>query len=197
MRNDPKTGELVALDPSIRSAGIALYRAGVLTAAATIKVDADDSDIAARCLRMSVECARWIGEQRCLPHTLVVEWPQWYDTRGGGRKKKETNPNDLAGLAAVNGAVAGICALWTMTSQRPIEVVSFTPHAWAGTQPKTKTVTGAKFSPRARNVMSRLTDAELAVWHAAGSSHDAIDAIGIGLKALGRYERQRLLPGAT
>lgn len=189
MRNDPHTGEVIALDPSINSAGAALFRGGVLAASATIKLKADDDEpLVARCLRMAEDISEWVARCRAKPRVLVVEWPgpSW---RGDVR--------DLYGLCGVNGAVAGILALAMAGAHHALEVVSFEPGEWSMGVPKEKTVRGAKKSPRALRIERALArhPGELEVW-ADVKYNDAIDAIGIGLHLLGRLH-ERVYPGSV
>ena len=113
---------------------------------------------------------------------LVYEWPQIYP----GSKQK-TDPNDLPGLAAVGGGVAGILAS-TVTSVR-----TPTPREWAGQTPKSKTG-DPWLSPRGERIRSRLSPAEFALTPA---QHDVLDAVAIGLWAVGRFEQRRVFPGAV
>lgn len=178
---------LLSLDPSIRACGVALFRADGLVSADTIKAKKGD-DIGARCLRMAQEVVSWVVDLDAVPTTLVVEWPQIYTV-----DKSEGNPNDLIGLAGVCGAVAGILAMGAAQRNDTLTVVSYTPNAWAGQLPKSKLKGSA--SPRTARVLERLNVDERAILDAAGLfekvSHDAFDAIGIGLKFLGRFERRR------
>ena len=73
------------------------------------------------------------------------------------------------------------------------DVACYTPGEWTRGIPK-KTTGSAKTGPRALRILSRLSDAERAV---VPDSHDALDAVGLGLYRLGRFERRRVLPGAT
>lgn len=186
-------GELLALDPSIGSSGVALFRDGYLAASGVIKVKANDDNIAARCLAMSQAVVEWVAGQRARPRIVAVEWPQIY--RG---EKSKGDPNDLPGLAGVAMGVAGILSLVFAARQERIDLLSYQPREWAGQLPKEKRIDGVRMSPRAKRIMSRLTDAELKLeaWTAT-NSHDAIDAIGIGLHALRRLEPVRVFPGAT
>lgn len=185
--SDLKLGEMIALDPSIASSGVALFRGGALSAVDTIKRKVTKDDIAARCLAMAEDIGDWIQRTGSRPRVLVCEWPakSW---RGDAR--------DLHGLPGVNMGVAMLLRVVMLARQEPFTVLSYEPGEWSGGMSKTKTKKGAKFSPRAVRALSRLNDDELEAWHTT-SSHDAIDAIGIGLYALGRLEARRLFPGAV
>lgn len=186
--SDPRIGETLAVDPSIRSAGVALFRGGVLVAADRIRVP-DDGALGERCLRMGHAICAWaVVQQRACPQTLVIEWPQIYTS-----DKSEGDPNDLPGLAGVAMATAG--ALSVAVSGRlpePMGLIQFLPAEWAGQLPKSKT--RKKASPREARIRSRLSAAESALLPA---QHDAVDAVGIGLAALGRFQRLRVFAGAV
>jgi hypothetical protein len=189
MRTDLTLGEFLTVDPSIRSAGVAAFRAGQLHAAGVVKMDTEGSD-AARCLEMASSIVRWAMRQEIKPRVLVLEWPQIYRAA-----KSKGDPNDLPGLAGVGMAVAGILAMGVAQLNLTLEVVSYTPAEWAGQLPKSVRVSGFLASPRTRRIKSRLSEAEIETV-ATISSHDAFDAIGLGLHALGRLEPVRNFHGA-
>jgi hypothetical protein len=187
---DRDAGELVALDPSIGSAGVAVFRGGALVAVRRVTIPTSDACLGARCLRMAQEVAAWTADMGVRPRVFAHEWPQVY--RPG---KGSGDPNDLPPMAGVSGALAGIYALGMAGHDVALEVVSYTPQEWcAGTK---KLLRGdVKASSRAIRIESRLEGDELPVWRGT-RYHDEIDAIGIGLKALGRFEARRVYPGAT
>ncbi len=203
-RLDPHTGDVLALDPSVRSAGVALFRGGVLLAADTVKLESATGETPlARCLRMATEVCEWVARLPARPRILIAEWPgkSW---RGDAR--------DLHGLAGVSGAVAGVLSremvggvaggvagiLALANAQRGvIEVVSVDVNEWSGSASKALTVRGAKTSPRGLRVARALAahPGEAEVW-ASTKYHDAVDAIGLGLWFLGRYG-ERVYPGTV
>lgn len=167
---------LVALDPSIRSCGVAVFRDEVLVHASAVKRAAGDDCIAGR----SLDMARAVVE-RVLPFVgvnppaVALEWPQIYRAQ-----RALGDPNDLPPIAAVGTAVAAMLGATV--------VHSYTPREWAGQVPKA-TKGDCKASPRALRIRSRLAGPELAVWEALRTSdHDAVDAIGIGCHHLGRRQ---------
>ena len=89
------------------------------------------------------------------------------------------DPNDLVDVALVAGACAGLL---------PAKVAFVKPRRWKGTAPKRVT------NRRTREV---LTSEEVHVYTVAmtavpaGLRHNVLDAIGIGLWALGRKRRTR------
>ena len=95
---------LLAVDPSIRSTGVALFRSGDLISADVIKASdakASTADIGMRTLRMAQEVVAWVGGCDAAPGTLVGEYPQIYTT-----DKSKGDPNDLLALAGVGPILA-------------------------------------------------------------------------------------------
>jgi hypothetical protein len=109
---------------------------------------------------------------------VVIEWPQIYRA-----SKSKGDPNDLPGLAGVGMAIA---------ARLDVEVVSYLPRQWAGGTRKAETGDPLD-SPRGRLVWRCLSPDERG---RVVPSHDAIDAVGLGLHHLGRLQR-RVYPGAT
>lgn len=180
---------LLAVDPSINAPGVALFRDGVLHAAVALKPTVGLVDRAARCSAVAYEILDWylgqVGGGICAGTThasltLAVEWPQVY-TAG----KSKGDPNDLIGLAGVCSAVAAVC--------RAPRVLSYLPGDWCKL-PKVYKHGDAFVSIRGERIMSRLSSAERAL---VPRSHDAVDAVGIGLHALGRLAPRRVYPGAV
>jgi len=166
---------VLAVDPGLNRSGVATFRDGVLIRAGAPSFSGIDkaplpARIAAMGLRIALSAPRGI-------YTLAMEWPQVYAVG-----KSKGDPNDLLPLA-------GICADVAARLNAPV-VVMYSPREWAGNTKKSETVKGAKTSMRAKRIESRLTGPELEVW-AGVKYHDTVDAIGIGLKALGRFERRR------
>lgn len=186
-------GEFVSFDPAIRSAGVALWRGGQLVAASAIKLAADtDAPMGARCLAMAESAARWIVRQEATPRALVFEWPQIYSV-----SKSEGNPNNLTPLAGVGMALAGILAMGVSSRDVVLEVLTYLPHEWARVAGEKSTkVRDFDTSMRTKRLRKRLSVDELTAV-AGCKSHDAFDAIGIGLHALGRLEPLRVLAGAV
>lgn len=173
---------LLSIDPSIRSAGVALFVAGRLVWARRVRSPSKPSeDVASRCLTMARAIADHVRDP---PDELVTEWPKVY--RG---QKSKGDPADLFGLAGVGIGVAALL--------RPARVFSYTAGEWSrGIDKETKG--DCRESPRARRIRSRLEGAEVTVWQTLRpSDHDAIDSIGLGLAHLGRLEPRRVFAGAV
>jgi hypothetical protein len=175
---------LLAIDPSVNSPGVALFENGRLQAADRIlsrnyRLLPDGQ----RWLEIAKSIASWLQLQGCddLINDLVFERPQWY-----AAAKSKGDPNQLAGLAGVAAATCGILATLSVSGFR---IKSPTPAEWIGQLPKA-TKGSAKESPRARRILSRLDENEIKL---VPNQHDAIDAVGLGLWALGRLTPRTVL----
>ncbi len=179
---------IVAIDPGMCSPGVAVFdeHAGRLICAARVKAPDDFINFPAgyRWYMVANLIRDWLNQAVVVPSSiaLVFECPQWYQ-----RGKSKGDPNQLVGIA---GVAANVCGL-----MRPAVVKSPTPSEWIGQLPKTCRACGKNLkkcpackgsawaTPRGQRIRSRLTDAELAL---VPDQNDAIDAVGLGLWALGR-----------
>jgi hypothetical protein len=196
-------GDLLALDPSVNSPGVVLFRHGVLIAAAKVKIDEAFAELgrAARCMRVADEVIVWWAEQEGVGtvRTVIYEWPQIYSE---AENKSKGNPNELLGLVGVGQSLATALTVYNIQhGARPPEVLSPTPAEWTGQVPKTIKIGGKNripkdpwTSPRGMRIKGKLQPGEL---KSVPAQHDAIDSVGLGLWALGRYDRVRVFPGAT
>lgn len=174
--------EVLAVDPGLRYPAAALFRDGRLVCASRVKLPgkwAAIADPAERVRLIAGEVGHWWAGRAANPAVapeLAWERPQVYRA---GRSKGD--PNDLIPLAMLGGHVAGVLGCTV--------VRSYTPHEWAhGT---TKSKTGDPWDSPRGGRLRRLLDAdELA---AVVPSHDAIDALGIGLNHLGRFAAVRII----
>lgn len=190
--NNFAVGDLLALDPSFVKPGVALFRGGKLIAAERVKIDPDYKSMpfAERCGRVASDIIRWGIAHKMRPRTYAYELPQFYSERDG---KTVGDPNDLRGLIAIGAEIAGTLRLAMAGYDISLVVHSPTPAEWAGQIPKA--TTGDPWaSPRGVRVKSRLSPAELL---AVVPSHDAIDAVGIGLFIQGRFSPKHIYPGAV
>lgn len=174
------TGWFATVDPGVRYPAAAVWNRGTLVAASRVKLPGALAKLGRteRCRQIGKLVADWIRSIARGPLLAVgAEWPQVYP-----HGKGKGSPNLLLPLAGVDVAVA--CELG-------VEALDYLPREWIGTIPKCET--GDPWSsPRGRITKSRLRDEELAV---VVASHDAVDAVALGLKYLGRLER--VLPGTT
>lgn len=171
---------LLAVDPSIRSPGAAIFVSNELAAACVLKLEDIGGDIGHRTRYASRRICDW-ARATGLPVTsatvLIYEWPQIY-----AAAKSKGDPNDLPGLAAVG---AGVAAMMPWHSS----ILTPTPREWTGGVPKS-TKGDPWLSARGIRIASRLSEKELSL---VPKSHDAIDAVGLGLFALGRFQRRRVI----
>lgn len=173
----------LAIDPGIRSPGAAVFVDAVLIAATRIKVPAavhkrnlgDRVGIVARLINGWFQTLIPVGELE-----LVYEWPQIYRA-----SRSKGDPNSLLKTLAVGAAASAlVCADRVFTP---------TPHEWA--KNTSKATTGDPWnSPRAKMVARRLSEAELAC---VPNSHDAIDAVALGLWKVDRFDAICVYPGAS
>lgn len=175
---------LLAIDPGLLKPAAAIFSNRILVAAERVSIPKSLAGLSVgqRSLEVSRLILEWYESRgwHGAPDTLVIEWPQVYQ-----RAKSKGDPADLLPLAGVGMCIAGLL--------NPGEVRSPTPGEWIGQLPKS--TTGNPWaSARGQRIGNRLSDVERA---AIVPSHDAIDAAGLGLWALGRLDRIRVFPGAT
>jgi len=135
-----------------------------------------------RCRRIAKLIAetteQWAGGKGRIRHA-VIEWPRTY-----GHGKSKGDSADLFPLAAIGCAVGALL---------DVEITSYLPQEWIGQVRKFEKGDPWE-SPRGQMIARRLSENER---ECVTDSHDAIDAVGIGLKYLGRLEPVRVFPGAT
>lgn len=191
---------LLAIDPGIRGSGAALFGSGArgdviarprvpsgeLFAACYVKSPAKSGNGPAECLAMAGAIVTWAVEVIGHPSAALVidrvvfEWPRIYQD---DHKVKRTDNNDLLPLPGIGCAV---CAFLPHA-----EHVSLHPDEWKKQQGKGTTAGRILGGERARG---RLTAAEQArITRKGAKDHNTLDAIGIGLKHVGRFERHRVI----
>lgn len=163
---------LIAIDPDTKTPGVAAFSDGVLSGAFA---DASAYDFVADYLRRAPFTE---------PVVLVAECPQTYDGRAA-----RGDPNDLIAVAVCVGRFV------QLGKTAGARVLLVTPRAWKGTVRKDITIMRAweelsaterkvcDLTPQARRTLDSgrgLTD---------GASCDAMDAVALGLRALGRTGR--------
>ena len=197
---------LLAIDPSTTTIGVALFAgtdahrqfARVLNAAASIKLSVRaDIDPLQRWLDAARGVENWLYDVLHFDATdriteLVFERPQFYSA-----VKSKGDPNKLVGVLGVAAVIAGRFSLRNATQQ-----FTYLPAEWIGqlskvcptckgkAKKKCKDCRGSAWeTPRGRRIASRLSPEEHA---ACPDQNDAIDAVGIGLKHVGRLEPVRV-----
>lgn len=177
--------DLLAIDPGIRGCGVALFQDGRLA-----HVDAEarlawaayvpntvargDDMVAILSMARAVRDAVARRVSGLVVDVLVVEFPQVY---AGGKAKGD--PRDLLTLAAIDGAI-GV----EIPARR--RVLRYFPREWKGQ-------TDADLM--LERILERLDALEVDQIAPCRASlrHNAIDAVGIGLKALGRLEPRKVI----
>ncbi len=185
---------LISVDPSIRSAGVAWFQDRELTGAIRVCEELSQDNTGIRCLRMAGAIFKFTSLNTA---DLAFEWPQIYRA-----VKSKGDPNDLIGIAGVGSALAGLMAgralLGGLSTPTPAEWIGQLPKTCQLCKGKRKRTCRCKGSswatPRGMRIRSRLTAAELAL---IPDQNDVIDAVGIGLYALGRLDPARVFAGAV
>lgn len=184
-------GVLLAVDPGLNSPGVAVFVGGELRWTAVLKPEPRSLNMGRRCFAVAEEIGlEYLRYFPVSPNCVAAEWPIIVP---GSRQKAP--PNDQIPLAGISVGVAAFVQTRRLTT--------YTPGEWSGglsakaPGSQRKRDRDAAQSPRGQRVLSRLSPPELAVIEHAGPSHDILDAVGIGLYHLGRFERRRVLYGAT
>jgi len=186
-----RAGWFVAVDPGVDKPAAAVFDRGELVSASRVKVpravnQIDDEGERARQVAALIEdWARnvaqgtvWGGAMFVVsPVAVVYELPQIYQ-----RRKSKGNPNQLVPLAMIGSSVA--------TGFRA-RVSSPKPGEWIGGIPKDTKGDPWK-SPRGGIIWGRLRAHER---ERVQATHDAVDATGLGLWALGRLDK--VYPGSS
>lgn len=173
---------LYAVDPGVRCLGGAFFGSGVLKRGWIVRNPKGDGSLSdhmrmVRLYRDSIfsdlapGAAKFDYFQSC---HLAIEVPQVYRA-----SKQIGDQNDLINLAIVAGGVAGLF--------EPELVFRYYPREWK-----------AQVDPEVSNqrVLERLTPEELEALEDVPASlrHNMLDAVGIGLKRLGRFEPRKVFP---
>lgn len=185
---------MLSVDPGTRSCGMAVWEDGKLIYAGVVVREGDELAGPRECAQVARLVWRefmykpWQPLQSPreaeAPHVLAFEIPQVYQ-RAAGKSK-----GDPSKLLPVYGVVSAITALFSEEA----EVRYGTPRDWKGGVGKPKSVKEMyAIEPR---VMERLSAEERAtiVWPKNKQRRwDVVDAIGVGLHHIGRFERHRTL----
>jgi hypothetical protein len=162
--------QLVAIDPGLRVMGWAVFNHHGALHAARLLRNPDNTG------RGPATWARMAAQIPDDGTDLAIEYPQIY--RGG-----KADPSDLIELAGVVGACT-VARDWA-------GIRGFLPRAWKGQIPK---------DVHQKRILATLTPAEIEIVRAldcpASLAHNVLDAIGIGLHALGRqlHTGARVMP---
>ncbi len=176
---------LLAIDPGIRGCGCSFFLDSTLYACTYVKNPLKEGAGPFESAQVAFAVKKWFeGVHRGASlDRLVLEMPQTY----AGRAAKG-DANDLFPLAAIDGALA---ALFSES-----KVTSTVAHGWKGGVPKGDLDENKIIRDR---VETRLSPAERGIFDsmigsmAKALSHNVIDAVGIGLWGLGRFDRHRVI----
>ncbi len=189
---------LLGLDPSFTKPGVSLFVHGELQNAECLRRPSNTCVGPEGWHEVAELCFEWAPDL----DGLAVEYPQIYSVG-----KSKGDPNDLFPVACVAQSVV------SMVLGRGGDVETYLPSEWKGTREKDvntvdvrKRLTPAEFKriqmptntcehcashfPAARCIRYKPKPTQ---WEPC-SVHNAYDAVGIALKALGRFERHRVIP---
>lgn len=155
---------ILTLDPGAKACGVALFKSKRLQSAWLARTKGDWAEMA-RAVYFSVQA-------RMGPHrldeisTIVIERPQVYVA-----SRSKGDPNDLITLALIAGRVTGYFPKAAAIDRKPAQ--------WKGQVPKEIQIerTRQKLSPAEKERIEK-TPKSL--------EHNVLDAIGIGLRHVGR-----------
>ena len=159
---------VVAVDPGLRGCGVSVFDDGVLMRAQYMTNPEKTGDGMEAILAMALMCYHEAEE-------VVVEFPHVY----AGSKSKG-DPHDLLVLAAIDGAIGAYA------SRDGAKVRRIFPSEWKGQLDKDACW---------RRVEGRLTEPEKRAisWPCESLRHNVADSVGIGLFAVGRFERKMVI----
>lgn len=184
---------IVSIDPGIRGCGVAAFSEAELLHADYVLNPQTRGNGILQVLSMARAIRNHLDREGVYtPHTVVAERPQVYD-----RTKSRGDPNDLVPLEGIGACLAGLFD--------PQHVAGYLPREWKGT------IDPEEIS---RRVRSRLSTIEFSRRIVPGNTcsactfhrteqdclkpdsclaHNVHDAIGIGLKYLGRFEPLKVI----
>ena len=173
---------LLSVDPGLRKSGVAVFGDDEKLRFASLVTGSSSSDKMSTvdaCQLMAKKI--WdavcdVTDRNAWGIRVIFEWPRVY--RQG---KREGDPNDLLPLVGVGLAL--------VSRVQVMEAISVFPHEWKSSMSKelANARTLERLSAEEKKVMTR----------AAIKNHNVLDAVGIGLHQLGRFERKRVFPGAS
>jgi hypothetical protein len=156
-------GLMLSIDPGVRGCGVALFRGTELEQGVYVEGHSH-AQRAESWLAMVGSIKDFIGAR--VVDQLVVELPQVYVTA-----RAKGDPNDLIQLAAV---VGGLCVAFEKARSKV-----YLPAEWKGQVPK-EIVHARALQRLSTDERSRISCRKKALLH------NAMDAVSIGLKYLGR-----------
>lgn len=173
---------LVSVDPGIRGCGVALFRDGRLVAAEYVKNPVKKGNDFDAIIAVAQAAREWVGGRAADRGDLrlVLEWPKVYTA-----SKSKGDNNDLLALCAVDAAIVAL------VGARATKII---PRDWKGTmahEAVVHRVYSRLDSEGNRSEWNTLADAEFRAGKTYG--HNVVDAVGIGLHALGRFTPRKVI----
>lgn len=168
----PSYSRVIAVDPGLRHSGIAHFAGGLLSSAQLLVLDTNLKARPTLAARMAGKILESVPSDfnGC---DLVCEYPVVY----GGAGQRRGDSNDLVALGGVGIALLAL-GLHTGTFGA---VTLYEPRQWKGQVPK---------DVMGRRILSRLrTEETERILQYGARQHNVTDAIGIGLKLLGRLDK--------
>lgn len=159
---------LVSVDCGVRGCGVAVFESNGLLKATYVKNPVKRGHGGPSVLALAREVYSYVG----VTDILAIETMSFYSA-----DQQKGAQSDIGAVQLVAGAVIGMLG--------PRECVSYLPSEWKGT------ISADHCTER---IYGRLNDTERArVAHVSESvDHNTIDACGIGLRYLGRFEPLRV-----
>jgi hypothetical protein len=159
---------LVSVDPGLKGCGVAAFRDGRLEAATYI-AGRPTPGVLAQAQATSRAVVEWCYSFNS--SVLAVEFPQVYRQRLGA------DPNDLLGLAAVLGGLNPLSG----------SLIQFSPHDWKGS------IDGDVMIERIKGLLTAEEARAVELPPQRALQHNVFDGIGIGMHALSRLSRKRVI----
>lgn len=163
--------KLISIDPGLRACAVAAFDAHhklIFAGLSQPVVSESKALIVHQTVHFTDELLRYRLNDARIGSRAVIELPQTYKGRAA-----KGDGNDLISVALVVGGLTWLCG------RSGIIVDYVHPHDWKGSVPKSVTK---------QRVLKRLSAEELkrVEWPGRALEHNVYDAIGIGLKELGR-----------
>lgn len=187
---------LLAIDPGVTWCGVAVFNLATkrLIMAGRIKGKGFKGDIENLCVLARAVYQYATRTKTGEFHEFVFEWPQIYAGKQRGRK----DPNDLLPLAALDALVLAQFA----ERGRPGSTRLYHPHDWKGSKHANATAKMVidRLDPSEQFAVEdlpefkqHLIESDREGTEVSHPVHNTLDAVGVGLKHLGRFERRRVI----
>lgn len=167
----------IAIDPGIRNMGIACFHGRLLCSAALIRGEQNTKVKGVALIAPMLSALQSWKCARLATDRIVVEIPRVYPAA-----QQKGDQNDLISLAVMAGAIVSMLAV------PGTEILQYFPHEWKGTGDADVCTRRILQELERANETQYLGDCPQSL------AHNMIDAVGIGLKSLGRFEPRKVYP---